>query len=320
MLVNKNFCPLSRRFPRFIFSPFCNYPFVVRLGYLAEYLVSKQRRKKSPGRNRASYRLLSMTGRKHLLLLRESLYSFLQISSRLPALEVLNDGSLQNEEIIQALSFWPELPMIFQPDQIISELQDHPAFPLLRTLVDSHILGLKLAFILCRSKNGNQFFVDSDILWFRDPAEHLEGLNLDYPIAIGREDAVSVNKSLASSFCPSLLELPGPNSGCVWSTINLLESEYLHQVLEESIECPDEVYNEQTILAILTRFYGRWLPEYICDTSFSDRFAIARPRPSSRPYCSRHYVSILRHLFYLDVITSSGGWVEMIKTMPFPGV
>lgn len=302
---------LRRRFPRYLLNPSCRYPIAVRMGILAEYLVSKIDRPPISHRDQASYRLLSMTGHDHLLLLRESLYSFLNSSTKLPPLEILNDGSIKNNAIRQVLDFWPEQITIFSKHYILHDIQSHPTASCLKKLIDSHVLGLKLAFILCRSKHGKQLFVDSDILWFRDPSaylcEYLDGCSL----AIGREDAVSVNHLLARSFCPSLLELPGPNSGCVWSTKNLLDSACLYQVLLAAVQYPSERFNEQTIFAILACSEGEWLSDHVCDTSFSDRFDVYRPSPQSRPFCSRHYVSIIRHLFFLDVVSISGGWIKM---------
>jgi len=308
---------IRRRFPRYLLNPAVRYPLIVRLGILAEYLISKQNREVHAKSGRASYRLLSMTGTAHLLLLRESLYSFLCASSSLPPLEILNDGSLQDDEIRRALSFWPEPFQIFHPDQIMLSIHEYPFYPFLDTLAASHPLGLKLAFILCRSQYGNQLFSDSDILWFRDPAHYLDGQLLTCPIAIGREDSVSLNQNLAKLFFPKLLQLPGPNSGCVWSTTNLLDVDCLHQVLSASVDYPTDYFNEQTILAILTCMRGEWLPDHVCETSFHDRFALIRANPQSSPHCSRHYVNILRHLFYLDAISMSGGWIKAISNYLF---
>ncbi|MFM7646747.1 MAG: hypothetical protein ACKO50_01490, partial [Cyanobium sp.] len=62
---------------------------------------------------------------------------------------------------------------------------------------------------------------------------------------------------------------------------------------------------------------GEWLPDHVCETSFHDRFALIRANPQSSPHCSRHYVNILRHLFYLDAISMSGGWIKAISNLLF---
>jgi hypothetical protein len=258
-----------------------------------------------PNKPKAFFRLLSMTGANHLLLLRESLYSYCKVATQLPELEILNDGSLDALDISNALAFWPIPFNILTQADVNADLKGDSALPFLDQLAMASPLGLKLSFILARSKYGPRLFADSDILWRADPLPLLQHDLNECAIAIGREDALSINHDLASSFAPFIIQVPGPNSGCVWSQIDIKELDKLLPTLRASLSNIDNTFNEQTILAILSACHGRFLPDNLCATYFSDRFKLIRRNHSSQTYYARHYVNILRHLFYIDVVISS---------------
>jgi hypothetical protein len=297
--------PLHRRFPLSIFNPGCGYPLVMKLGVFSEYLISLRLPKKIKSKPQACFRLLSMTGINHLLLLRESLYSYCKVANKLPNLEILNDGSLDARDIHDAIAFWPSQVNIFTKAHVFAELSSHAALPYLEQLSAANPLGLKLSFILARSKYGPQLFADADILWRADPFHLLESELSNCKLAIGREDALSINYDLASSFAPCIIEQPGPNSGCVWSQTDIAELANLLQLLQASLHDIDNNFNEQTILAVLASLHGCFLPEHFCVTYFSDRFKLFKRYPTGLNYCARHYVNILRHLFYLDALMLS---------------
>lgn len=305
--------PLHRAFPRQVLSPACGYPLVMRLGMLSEFLICLRRPSKIKSKPQACFRLLSMTGAKHLLLLRESLYSFCKVVNQLPELELLNDGSLDAEDIYDAISFWPSQVNIFTKDQVFSDLKDHASLPYLEQLSKANPLGLKLSFIVARSKFGPQLFVDSDILWQADPSHLLQRQLTDCNLAIGQEDALSINHNLATAFAPSIVSIPGPNSGCVWSQTDLARFDSFVPLLSAAVSDIDHVFNEQTILAVLASIHGRFLPDNLCVTFFGDRFKLFRRRLIGGNYCARHYVNILRHLFFLDVLMMT---VRALLPMP----
>jgi hypothetical protein len=278
---------------------------VVKLGIIAEFLISLRKPRKIHDKPKAFFRLLSMTGANHLLLLRESLYSYCKTASRLPELEILNDGSLDDNDIISSLAFWPKPIKILNKADIIRDLEGSEALPYLEQLTMASPLGLKLTFIIARSKYGPQLFSDSDILWRADPLPLLQNQLRDCNLAIGREDALSINKDLAFLFAPSIINVPGPNSGCVWSLIDINKLDKLLPVLKASLKNIDNIFNEQTILAILSAFHGCFQPDDLCATYFGDRFKLLRRNNQRQTYYARHYVNILRHLFYIDAFLLS---------------
>lgn len=249
-----------------------------------------------------------MTGRAHLLLLRECLYSYGRVARKTPKLVILNDGSLQDSEVIQALDFWPSEIEVWTDHHVFTRLAKTSLHDSLRQLAQAHPLGLKLSFILASSMEGRQLFTDSDILWFRDPMDMIENWSCPEGLAIGIEEGCSLNESLAKKYAQELFTATGPNSGLVWSVRDLTTIPALREILETACEKPTHEFNEQTVLGILVSKYGRWLPSSVCLTAFDDAFKFNHCRVWDNGYAARHYVRFMRHQFFRDAISRDGGW------------
>lgn len=272
-----------------------------RIGAVCEYVLSKQQIPVIPFRPKSSLHYVSMVGRKHWLLLRESLLSLCFAWTHVPRLSVISDGTWEEREFRQYFNWWPGSLRVWSPQQTL-KLLPKSITPELHRLAEAHPLGLKLAGILALGTEGPLLFVDSDVLWFSDPWANQEKRTLDFVIASGIDPECSYNPALVESVQPTLNTPPFTNSGCVWLQMNELDADFLKKTLVASQVNPHHEFNEQTIIAALIRNQGRFLPAEFFLVKFDDQHNISPTQTLRNPPHSRHYVRFMRHLFYRDAV------------------
>jgi hypothetical protein len=294
--------PFAVSFPLAWFHPRCRAPLAVRLGAVAEWRLARRELSKLAVKPRSDLQYVTMTSRAHWLLLRESLVSMHRIWTSLPELVVVSDGSWTKTEFAGAFNFWPEPIRVLSPAEILEPLAIQGQRQLVE-LARRHPLGLKLASIILLGQKRPTLFVDSDILWFSDPAAALTSLRGTAGAAAAVESGASFNETLARKFCPQILNPPGINTGCVWLHGNLCEPSLLRDILDAALEQPDHEFNEQTIIAIAVKLAGRNMPQEICLVEFDDAFDLFPRKPGREGFHSRHYVRFMRHQFYRDALS-----------------
>lgn len=243
-----------------------------------------------------------MASRGHWLLLRESLVSLHRTWQSIPQLTVVSDGSWKKDEFIATFDFWPDSIQVLTSDEIL-ELLAKAGQGALVELAKAHPLGLKLAVIVSSARQGTMFFVDSDILWFSDPAKILEQFRDVKGPVTGVENGRSYNERLIQQFCPEGLQSPGINTGCVYLQGELCEPALFQKLLAAALEEPKHNFNEQTIIALAVQKSGRKFPAELCLVDFADANAFRHRKPWLNGVYSRHYVNWMRHQFYRDAMT-----------------
>jgi len=275
-------------------------PLAKRLGGFAEYFLSHHVQTNLGFKTADSLRYVTMAGRSHWLLLRESLVSHRSWRS-IPRLTVVSDGSWRKEEFLDAFRFWPDPIEVLMPDDIMIPLSNAGQAALVQ-LAAHHPLGLKLAAIIYLAQERQILFVDSDILWFSNPELILAQFR-DLPgPATSVESALSYNEDIIRRQCPDGLSPPHINSGCVYLKGELCASDLLQAMLATALEQPKHPSNEQTIIAVAVNKVGRRLPVEFCLVYFDDAFALCLRRPWREGCHSRHYVHWMRHQFYRDAL------------------
>lgn len=293
--------PFGRRFPLWAFHPGRRTRLAVRLGALAEYRLARECVRPLRDKPQADFLYVSMVGRSHWLLLRESLRSLHRTWSQLPEFLVISDGTWQPEEFRAHFAFWPRPFSLLTRDEVIAKARrTGPAQ--LAELAVAHPLGVKLAAIVQLAREQQILFTDSDVLWFSDPAPTLKALHhVNGPSALVEQGA-SANPFLAQAFAPELLTPPGINTGCVWLRGELCERDLFNAVLTQACRDPAHEFNEQTIIGIAGRHTQASLGASFCLVDFADAFALRLRRPGRAGYHARHYVRFMRHQFFRDAI------------------
>lgn len=277
-------------------------PLVKGSGALAEYLLSQHKQKKLATKPSYPFRYLSMVGRKHWLLLRESLVSLHRSWRSIPSLTVVSDGSWGKKEFIDAFRFWPEPIEVLLPEDITTPLSKAGQNTLVQ-LAAQHPLGLKLAAIIYLAQFDQTLFVDSDILWFSDPEPILTELR-DLPgPTTSIELGGSFNQDLLKRHHPEGFSPPYVNTGCVYLKGDLCTSDLLQAMLTTALEQPTNYFNEQAIIAIAVHRNGRLFSDDFCLVDFD---ALAIRRHPWRKFRACHYVHWMRHQFYRDAL-----WLRM---------
>jgi hypothetical protein len=273
-------------------------PLAMGAGAIAEHLLSRHVQKRIEVKSLSPLRYVSMAGRKHWLLLRESLVSLDRSWPSLPLLTIISDGSWEKQEFLDEFRFWPGPIELLMPDDITAPLSNSGSNKLVQ-LAKQHPLGLKLAAIIYLAQKEQILFVDSDILWFSDPEPILAKFRDFSGPATGIETGGSFNRDLIQKHCPEVnSSSPYVNTGCVYLKGELCPSDLLESMLTTALEQPKNYFNEQSIIAVAVQRWGRRFPPNFCLVDF-DALALYR-NPWQKGYYACHYVNWVRHQFYRD--------------------
>ena len=144
----------------------------VRLGQLALNILSRWPIKPLPPKPESGLCYLTIAGRTHWLMLRESMFSLYTSWKKLPTITVVSDGSWSAADFHPVFSWWPGKINVLSREQIIAEA-DAAGERELAQYAEASGWGLKVASIVLLARREPVLFVDADILWFADPADLL---------------------------------------------------------------------------------------------------------------------------------------------------
>lgn len=290
-----------RPFPVSALNPFHGGKLAWRLGGLAEWALSKASAPQAAKKPLCKINYATMAGRAHLLQLRESLITVARTWSALPRLTVLSDGSWAKEEFESLFQWWPQEVRLLSPTDVRTDLQ-RQGNDALADFTATHPLSLKLGLIVGEASRGPCMFVDSDILWFRNPVKFLSSHDWCAGVASTTEAYGCFNRQLAEAICPEVLTPPLTNSGCVLLAGRLFSTDLQLEAVLRKITVREHEFNEQTIIAIAVRLCGQSLsPEFLIN-DFSEPLAWRPKYLNGRHGFARHYVRFMRHLLYRDAL------------------
>jgi hypothetical protein len=290
-----------RKFAAGLLNPFSGMNASVRLGELAYNILSRWPIKPLPPKPDSGFCYLTLAGRSHWSLLRESLFSLYVTWKKLPHVTVVSDGSWLGADFHPVFSWWPAKIDVLSPDQIIAQAHAAAEFELAQYAKGSG-WGLKVASIVLLARREPLFFVDADILWFADPCDLL-GPSESWANPRGvSEDNCYQHEEMARRFCPRVLDPPFVNGGMLALHGDFLTPETLRAMVNEALADPNDGAFEQTIIASAVHNGAGLLPSKISLIAFDDinRFSYRDMRVEG--YYSRHYVNWMRHLFYRDAL------------------
>lgn len=292
---------LARRFAPGLLRPFSGMNISVRLGEIAQTVLSRwpirSQREKPP----ANLCYLAVIDRAHWLMLRESLFSLYRSWNSLPAISVVSDGSWTAAEFADVFGWWPAAITVLTRQEVC-EAASFAGFQELADYTRGSPYGLKLAAIVTQAKKQPVLFVDADILWFRDPASLLgDPASWDKPRAL-RENNCYQRRDMAIQYCLQVLEPPFVNSGIVALHGELMAPELLRSMVQEAVPHPKDSSCEQTIIATAVKLGGKFFPEKLSLVEFEDVHRFRSRNMKTEGYYSRHYVNWMRHMLYRDAL------------------
>jgi hypothetical protein len=252
----------------------------------------------------ANYSYLTLACRADLLMTRLSLYSLARRSSTLPRLLVALDETLSEEDLREALSFWPTDVECLTRDGVAS-YWDASGDRQLTDFSRRHIFAYKLASCLMISREGRVLYADSDVLWFGD-ADGLMRECVSLPLYATTDIYASYNQGLLDTLPVSLMDLmhagPYVNAGVAIYNRDLPEVGLFREYLEASL-AEDSVhrFSEQGLVAALTKKIGGVIPDTAVCMDHEER-SVFLPSFRSKSWYARHYISRpdLRAQFWID--------------------
>src|SRR5438876_7593966 len=159
-----------RKFAAGLLNPFSGMNVSVRLGQLALNILARWSIKPLPPKPESGMHYLTIAGRTHWLMLRESMFSLYRSWKKLPAITVVSDGSWSAADFYPVFSWWPGKINVLSRGQIIAEAEAAGERELAQ-YAEASAWGLKVASIVLLARREPVLFVDADILWFKDPAD-----------------------------------------------------------------------------------------------------------------------------------------------------
>ena len=245
--------------------------------------------------------MLTACGRKHLPMLQQALYSAAVNWSRLPAVTVVSDGTIDEAEIARKLAWWPAELQV-RPWQIYADYHRDRGRTALARYAENNGFGRKLAAILALSESQRMFWCDCDILFFSDFTPYLNIEIPPVPFFVATEDwCYGYDTNLTDTLQPHLLDTRPVNTGMALFEGNLYDSCCLEPLIERAaVKCNG--FTEQTILAEAVLRRGRIAWELDTVRIFSEDLLTLTPTFIGKPWVARHYVNTLRSLFWRDAL------------------
>jgi hypothetical protein len=287
------------KFAAGLLSPFSGINVSVRLGQLALNVLSRWSIKPLPPKAESGLHYLTIAGRTHWLMLRESMFSLYRSWRKLPTITVVSDGSWSAADFYPVFSWWPGKINVLSREQIIAQAGAAGERELAQ-YAEASAWGLKVASIVLLARQEPVLFVDADILWFADPTD-LFGPTECWARPRGvRESNCYQHREMALRFCPEVLKPPFVNGGILALHGEFLTAEILRAMVREALADPKDGAFEQTIIAMAVKLGGELLPEKLSLVEFDDVHRFRSRNMNAEGYYSRHYVNWVRHLFYRD--------------------
>ena len=292
---------LARKFAPGLLRPFTGLNPSVRLGQIAQTILSRWPISPQLAKPIANFCYLTMCDRAHWLMLRESLFSLYRSWNSLPEVTVVSDGSWTANEFAEVFGWWPT-PITVLTQAEICELVSSAGLPELADYARQSPYGLKLAAIITLAKRQPALFVDADILWFRDPMLLIgDPASWDKPRAL-RENNCYQRRDMALRHCAQVLQPPFVNSGIVALHGELMFPGLLRSMVRDASRDPLDSSCEQTIIASAMKLGGELFPDKLSLVEFDDVHRFRSRDMWTEGYYSRHYVNWMRHLLYRDAL------------------
>jgi hypothetical protein len=289
------------KFAAGLLNPFSRMNVSVRLGQLALNILSRWPIRPLPPKPESGLNYLTIGGRTHWLMLRESMFSLYCSWKKLPTITVVSDGSWLAADFYPVFSWWPGKINVLSREQIIAEA-DAAGERELAQYAEASGWGLKIASIALEARREPMLFVDADILWFKDPADLLGPSDFWAQARGVRESNCYQHQEMALRFCPEVLEPPFVNGGILALHGEFLTAEILRAMVREALADPNDGAFEQTIIASAVHRGAGLLPDNMSLVEFDDINRFCHRNMKSEGYYSRHYVNWMRHLFYRDAL------------------
>jgi len=303
------------KFAAGLLNPFSSLKVSVRLGQLALNILSRWSIKPLPRKAESGVNYLTIAGRTHWLMLRESMFSLYWSWKKLPTITVVSDGSWSASDFYPVFSWWPGKINVLSREQIIAQAEAAGERELAQ-YAEASAWGLKLASIVLLARREPVLFVDADILWFKDPAD-LFGPSDFWAKPRGvRESNCYQHRDMALRFCPKVLEPPFVNGGILALHGEFLTAEILRAMVHEALADPKDGAFEQTIIASAVHRGAGLLPSKISLVAFDDIHRFCHRNMRREGYYSRHYVNWMRHLLYRDALRLR--WRSVLTRNFFP--
>lgn len=233
-----------------------------------------------------------------------SLRSFLRHVGIPKVFTIMSDGSYTNESIKLLRTVHPcvevELLTKFQKDDLPQSVYEYAS---------QQAMGKKLAALMSIPIDGATLYTDSDILFFQGASDLADLATAEDTHVYYLPDC---KNSLDKRLIYEDIEIQEPiNAGFILFKKALDWDDSVHRLT--SLQAPPNYFSEQTIVNLtIKRNHGIALPQDKYIMNVDDQF-IYPDRFANKQVAMRHYVSDIRHKFWLNVGSIRNLFAKLIK-------
>ncbi len=252
-------------------------------------------------------RVITMSGRNHVLLLEQMLATLAASWTELPSIHLLSDGTLRESDVAAVRRRYAG-PITVVESAALEAHHAARARPELVRFCRENYFGRKLAFIMGAADEHPSLWVDNDVLFFGDFSADLRRLAGRAPLIGATRDA-SFGKTerffgydvpLAEHLFAGQPEAAAVNAGFTFANGPVYDTLQLAAVVRHALAGAHGYLTEQTIVAHAVRQSGGIL--WDAQTVYLDDKDMNTLGPTYRrqPWRARHYTGNVRHLFWRD--------------------
>jgi hypothetical protein len=291
-------------FPWWTFNPQNSASLAIRWSTIAKYILNRDgflRFEHRPLDGRFSF--ATIVRKEDLKMSGISLKSCNKHGTTAPKLIVGCDDSVSVQTASAFYRSWPGGVDAFAISDV-AQWHRHKGDEIMARFCEAHVFGFKHCLCLMALEMNRQpvLYSDSDVLWFRDPAQ-LVAKYCSQSVFGSIDCGLSYNHSLLADFPEYkalLADGCGINAGFAifndCPKYGPQEVSFIQRVLEQK---PAHFFSEQTLLAILTKKQGGVIAED--DVVISESRSLF-PSWISKKWYARHYVSSVREQIWSDAI------------------
>lgn len=274
-----------------------------RSGPLCEYVCAKLRFARLMPKGIGDWTYVTLTGRRHLLMLEHSLWSLFHAAEEIPQIIIITDGSLNYEEVTTRFRWWPGLLTVRDYRYYADHYRNKGINPLAE-FADKHPMGRKMAGLIYEAEKALVFYADVDVLWFRNPVQLVVSRKTKRPFSITMcpDQWMSYDQTLiAKADLQTLLKAPFLNAGVIALEGDLLKETNLLDMIKIALE-QYNFFSEQTMFAAIAAKSDvpSWSQNEIACNDFGK--VSLMPTFLKKQWLARHYITPVRHLFWRDAL------------------
>ena len=250
----------------------------------------------------------TMSGKNHVLMLEQMLWTLSRTWEELPQIRLLSDGTFTSAHLARIQRGYTGTVELVEAEAL-ERHHESRGRPELVEFSRANYFGRKLAFIIAEAELHPTLWADNDILFYGDFSEDLRRLLARGSILGATRDASFGKTTPLFGYDPVLAkhlfgnrpDVPSLNAGFCFASGPVYDAHGISEIVRWSLQDGRHGYlTEQTIVAYTAlASAGILWDEPVVHMADDDIYTLG-PTYRHQPWKARHYTGNVRHLFWRD--------------------